>query len=180
MKKDIVVLSLLALILSGSVSAKEMYYGIMLSNVNPEIRGYELTTNQFYSFDNSTSLAGVLGYYIDNNLAVEGKVAINMIGGEVNPFTSSNDDEWGLSFLSVHGVYKGSSKTHLRLKFGFTYAMLDYPKYLSATDWIPENDEMNVSYGIGFGFDTSSGKEFVLEWVQLTDDISAINFGINF
>ena len=172
-----------ALLISSGIangSDNEIYYGVKVGNVEPKIGGYNPGTNQTYNFEPVTSLGAVIGYNIDQNLILEGEFNINIDSGEISSFGNDKQNEWDITTLSVYGLYKGSGKTHVRLKAGLTYASVKYPSFFSTNTWAPDDSSTKLSYGIGIGFDTSSGKEFVVEWTQLTEDISQISFGINF
>ena len=164
------------------VNAKnnEIYYGVNVANTIPNISGYNSGTNQTYSFEDVTSIGVIIGYSIDKNLIIEGEAKTNIDPGEISSLGNDKQNEWDISTLSVYGLYKGNGKTHVRLKAGLTYASIKSPSAFSLNAWTPDESSTKLSYGIGMGFDTSSGKEFVIEWTQLSDDITTITFGINF
>jgi len=157
-----------------------LYFGVKVGNVVPKIEGYNLSTNQTYNFEPVTSIGGVIGYIIDQNLILEGEINNNIDSGEISSFGNDKLNKWNITTLSVYGLYKGNGKTHLRLKAGLTSASVKYPDNLSANTWAPEGSSTKLSYGIGVGFDTSSGKEFIVEWTQLAENISQISVGIYF
>ena len=179
MKRNILLI-VFSFLVSGQVYSQELYYGVVMSNASVDVKGHASAINQYLSFETAMNIGGIIGYKIDDNLSVEGMISTTVDGGDVNPFSTVNDDVWKMTQLSAYGVYKGNGKTHVRFKFGLTNSSLDYPSYVVGENWAPEDSSVSVLYGIGLGFETSSGKEFVLEWGQVSKDVAVINFGIIF
>jgi hypothetical protein len=159
-----------------------IYYGVKIGNIEPSFSIFwNPDIGNTGEFEPTAGVGFALGKKFDENLMVEGELLLNVEDGEIkNASGSAPSQSWGIKTASVYGVYRASSVTHLRIRAGLTYTVLDYPSEIDSYLTDLEDSSFNLSYGAGFGFDTSSGREFLVEWTQLRDDIMVISFGINF
>ncbi len=165
---------------SSNALAGEYYFGGKLANVNPAIDGLDINTSRSFSYQNVSTIGAVMGLKLDDNLSIEGDISTNVSSGKIDNTSGDNNLKWNITTLSVHGLYKSNGSIHAIIKAGLTGIMLSDPSSFSANSWYPENSSVNFSYGAGVGFNTSSGKEVVVEWIQLSERFTSINFGINF
>lgn len=158
----------------------DLYYGINVGKAEPKAAGRNPATSTYYSFETVTTLGVLVGYKVDKNLLVEGALSTNVEEGEIKSYGIDNNKVWDVTTLSVNGVYRGRGKTHLRIKVGLAYESISFPSSINSSSWAPDNNSVNLSYGIGMGFDTSSGKVFVVEWSKVSEELSIVNIGVNF
>ena len=186
------VLAAVSLLYSGFVFAADgegnveesitdgMYYGIKLNSLGFSFEGFDLASIQTYSYEEVASLGALVGFKVDQNILLEADISTNIDAGEISSNGSNNDLEWGVTSVGLHGVYKGDGRSHIRIKAGITHTVVDNPDELVSLYWMPEDSSTEITFGVGYGFNTSSGKEFVVEWTQVSEDFSAVSVGLNF
>jgi Outer membrane protein beta-barrel domain len=182
MIKKIVSLAGLSFLLSTAVHAEDaaLYFGVKVGNVSADISGYDTGTSQTYDYDNVSAAGVIIGYRVDRELCIEGEFTTSLGAGDISSTGGAGQNEWDLSTFAVHGVYKSRGFTHVRLKAGLTYAMIDQPDALQDNAWAPDDNAASFSYGIGLGIETGTDKEIVIEWTRMSDELSMLGVGINF
>lgn len=174
---------LLLIVLAGFANANDnaYYYGATVGIVSPQkIHGYDTATSRSYKLEEITSAGLLAGYKLDENLFIEGDITTNVQGGKIGDYAGDSNLEWNMNTVSLHGIYRGSGKYHIRIKVGLTHIALSDTGNLSNNVWYPDASSTNFTYGIGMGLGTSSGKEFFVEWAPISDDFHSLMFGLIF
>lgn len=182
------VLAAVSLLYSGFVFAAddeesitdEMYYGIKLNSLSFSFEGFDPASNQSYFYEEVASLGALVGFKVDQNIMLEADLSTNIGAGEIRTNGSNNGLDWGVTTIGLHGVYKGDGTSHVRIKAGITHTTVSNPGELGSLLWMPDDSSTGMTFGVGYGFNTSSGKEFVVEWTQVSEDFTALSVGLNF
>jgi Outer membrane protein beta-barrel domain len=181
MIKKILSVAGLSVLLSTAHAADSAYYfGVKVADMNADISGYDAGTSQSYEYDNVSAAGLVIGYRVDRELCLEGEITTSLGSGDISSTGAATQNEWDVTTFAIHGVYKSRGITHVRLKAGLTYAMIDQPDALKNNTWAPDENAASFSYGIGLGFETGTDRELVIEWTRISDELSILGVGINF
>jgi len=174
--KNLVSILLLFAFSNTSTALNDTYYSVGVGSMFLENYGYNGPTS--YRYQPLTFIGVSAGKEFDSNLRAEVGFTTG-VSGEIEKGRYSSDS-FDYKSLSIMSIYKGEGSAHLRLKVGLSYSVFDHPSEIESQNWVPAKEAINFAYGLGYGFNTSSGKEFVIEVSQMVEKVTSLNFNINF
>jgi len=130
------------------------------------------------------SAEGHIGYIVNDNLSIEGRVGLGVGDDSVTDDRVKLDLEVD-NYLSVYLKPAYSSQNFgVYGLLGFTKAKLSADiSYMGISDSISDSDS-SFSYGLGAGFSVADGTSISLEWKQLIDaddyELSGFSVGVDF
>lgn len=160
---------------------KDYYYGLKVGILNIDVNGYSEKILHTFEYKDTSLIGATAGYRFDENLLIEADIATTVKDGDINDTTIAKTiDRWGATMIGVHGAFQSRGKFHFKIKAGLTNVNFDDSSIFNDNVAVPESNATDFSYGVSFGINTSSGKEFVVEWAQISEELSSLTFGINF
>jgi len=112
--------------------------------------------------DNALNMGLDIGYRNNKFLSTEVELTRTLIDGETR---SGND--WEVDTLSAFAAFRSNTEVKFKAKIGFTN--IDYGN----------NDDLELSFGIGIGF-WASGGLMEIEYTEIDDDLEFISLGVNY
>lgn len=160
-----------ALLLTVSAHAYEVnkpYVGGKLGLMMPDVSGADDALNVGLVF--GMPIQQVRGQNFGGTVSVEGETTFTVVDGDID-----GGGEWDVFTLAGYGVFRTDGQIYFKGKGGLVYWDADFDLGpVSASD-----DDINLSIGIGGGYQLSSQSSIELEYTILDSDLDFLSLGFN-
>ena len=138
----------------------DLYYGGKLGFMMFDLEGY----------DDPLNAGALVGYTVWRGISVEGEMTTSLSDGKVDVLGTGFDV--AVQTFGMFAAYRSGEETYFKAKFGYVNEDIE-------TNGVGV-DDTDTSFGIGYGWKTSSGPSFEVEYTVVSSDVNYLSFGLLF
>lgn len=163
---QLLIFAVITLCSIGTVHAEDeaWYAGVKAGSMKVDVSAY----------DDELGVGGVLGYKLNNTLAIEG--GYSTTGKDGGLTIGSTQGNWSVDIVSVYLAYRSEGALYFKGKIRYLYEDVK----ITVPGASLSGSDNGITYGIGAGWRPFKNISFELEYTAIEADLNFISFGINF